>query len=152
VSAAENGLLIEKNIRGRTEMMVLERGFLHSHEVMKIVDLLKILQKYFTYGRELTFKCKAISQKVTRPIELYNLITDIGKRGVAIQRFKGLGEMNHDQLWETTLDPETRTLLQVKITDVEEAEEVFSTLMGAVVEPRKEFIQTNALKVENLDI
>jgi len=152
VSAAENGLLIEKNIRGRTEMMVLERGFLHSHEVMKIVDLLKILQKHFTYGRELTFKRKAISQKVTRPIELYNLITDIGKRGVVIQRFKGLGEMNHDQLWETTLDPETRTLLQVKITDVEEAEEVFSTLMGAVVEPRKEFIQTNALKVENLDI
>ena len=81
-----------------------------------------------------------------------NKIIEIGKKGVTTQRFKGLGEMNAEQLWETTLDPENRTILQVKIDQFDEADETFSTLMGNVVEPRREFIQENALKVVNLDV
>ncbi|MFT5703641.1 MAG: DNA gyrase subunit B [Rickettsiales bacterium] len=90
--------------------------------------------------------------KVYSPIALLNLINDIGKKGLSVQRFKGLGEMNAEQLWDTTLDPSNRTLLQVRINEYEDADEAFSILMGNVVEPRRDFIQENALKVVNLDV
>ena len=95
---------------------------------------------------------KEKEHNITGPISLVDAVMDAGKKGISMQRYKGLGEMNPEQLWETTLDPNVRSLLQVKINHIDGAEEVFSTLMGDLVEPRREFIQENALKVANLDI
>ena len=89
---------------------------------------------------------------VTRPSELLDAVLAAGRKGLSIQRYKGLGEMNAEQLWETTLDPEARTLLQVKIREADDADDLFGRLMGDVVEPRREFIQENALNVANLDV
>ena len=100
---------------------------------------------------ELSQKVDAKKHAVYGPFALATLLLEQGRRGIAINRYKGLGEMNAEQLWETTLDPTCRTLLQIKLSHAEEAEEVFSTLMGDVVEPRREFIQANALNVVNLD-
>jgi DNA gyrase subunit B len=90
--------------------------------------------------------------RITGPVSLVEAVMDIGRRGIDITRYKGLGEMNPDQLWETTLDPEIRSLLQVRVNHADDAEETFSTLMGDLVEPRRDFIQANALSVANLDV
>jgi DNA gyrase subunit B len=97
-------------------------------------------------------KLDSQEQSVAGPATAYDRIIAHGRRGLSVQRFKGLGEMNPDQLWQTTLDPSVRTLLQVKVGDSEDAAQVFSTLMGDVVEPRRDFIVGNALKVANLDV
>ena len=113
--------------------------------------LQKVLQDAFTETSVLTSK-QGLELKISGPVSFVDAIIAAGKKGITIQRYKGLGEMNPEQLWETTLDPEARSLLQVKIDHMEEADETFATLMGDVVEPRKEFIQENALNVVNLDI
>ena len=89
---------------------------------------------------------------ITRPTELLDAILAAGRKGLSIARYKGLGEMNAEQLWETTLDPEARVLLQVKVEDADVTDEIFTRLMGDIVEPRREFIQDNALNVANLDV
>ena len=101
--------------------------------------------------QEIQWSCRC-EFEITGPVSLVDAVLQLGRRGTAVQRYKGLGEMNPGQLWETTLDPNVRTLLQVRVKDVEEAGVVFSTLMGDVVESRRDFIQENALKVANLDI
>ncbi|MFP6733714.1 MAG: toprim domain-containing protein, partial [Rhodospirillales bacterium] len=108
------------------------------------------LQK--NYSRHGTLVAKETSFPITGPVSLIDAVMTVGRKGISIQRYKGLGEMNPDQLWETTLDPTVRTLLQIKATHADSAEDVFSTLMGDVVEPRREFIQENALNVVNLDV
>ena len=89
--------------------------------------------------------------KITSFQEFYDALISFGERSLNIQRYKGLGEMNPEQLWDTAMNPETRTLLKVNINDIEEAKDIFSTLMGDVVENRKKFIETNSLVAENID-
>ncbi|MED5574557.1 MAG: DNA gyrase subunit B, partial [Pseudomonadota bacterium] len=104
------------------------------------------------YGRYPTLHAKEEEIRISGPVELIEKVMELGKKGISVQRYKGLGEMNPEQLWETTMDENARTLHQVKISHTDEAGKLFSTLMGDLVEPRRDFIQTNALKVANLDV
>ncbi|MBR5599599.1 MAG: DNA topoisomerase (ATP-hydrolyzing) subunit B [Alphaproteobacteria bacterium] len=148
----ENGnISFYRTLRGVKEDHIVGASVLDSAEARMLNSMKEFLAKNFQNTLKLVAKGGG-EIVVAGPVTLVDAVMAQGKKGISIQRYKGLGEMNPEQLWETTLDPEARSLLQVKIDQLEEADEVFSTLMGDVVEPRKEFIQENALNVVNLDI
>ncbi|NFV78587.1 DNA topoisomerase (ATP-hydrolyzing) subunit B [Magnetospirillum aberrantis] len=144
------GWVLRRTLRGVTETHTLDAAIIRSAEARKLNDLSASLRE--TYSSAATLLVKERATAISGPVALVNAVMDQGKKGISIQRYKGLGEMNPEQLWETTLDPEARSLLQVKVAHGDDADEVFATLMGDVVEPRRDFIQTNALKVSNLDV
>ncbi|MDI2090305.1 DNA topoisomerase (ATP-hydrolyzing) subunit B [Commensalibacter oyaizuii] len=146
----DTGLEVARKVRGVKEAYYLPMSILKGKNVHWVNEHQDLLIRDFHTSAVLHIDNK--EEKVSGPSVIYERLLSSGKKGLAINRFKGLGEMNDDQLWNTTLDPATRTLLQVKIGDIEDADQVFTTLMGDVVEPRKEFIVNNALKVANLDI
>jgi len=145
----DGSLMFVRILRGVREEHVLDQGLIRSAEARALHAMSSELNEAFENPAVLIQKEK--SHEIKGPVQLIDTVMDLGKKGMNINRYKGLGEMNPEQLWETTLDESVRTLLQVKVNHFDEAEEVFSTLMGDVVEPRRDFIQENALKVSNLD-
>jgi DNA gyrase subunit B len=145
----DKGMRLARMLRGVEEVRTLDGKIMRGGEARRTGTFTQGLQD--VYNLPATLVRKDRTQMIFGPLDLLKAILDEGERGLSLQRYKGLGEMNPGQLWETTLDPDARTLLQVKIEDLAEADDLFTKLMGDVVEPRREFIQNNALNVENLD-
>ncbi|MEX0339031.1 MAG: DNA topoisomerase (ATP-hydrolyzing) subunit B [Arenibacterium sp.] len=145
----DHGIRLARILRGVEEVRTLDGPMLRSGEARRTGSFTQALQEI--YDQPATLERKDRTQVIHGPLTLLSAILDEGAKGLSLQRYKGLGEMNPGQLWETTLDPDARTLLQVKVDDMVEADDIFTKLMGDVVEPRREFIQANALSVENLD-
>ncbi len=170
----EGSVMVKRVWRGVTDAHPIEAGFLSSAEARKLAKL--AVENVEVYenpvrlvraaaaeevaetespeddGDEVAAPVVTAKDQITRPSELLDAVLTGGRKGLAIARYKGLGEMNAEQLWETTLDPDNRILLQVKVEDADVTDEIFTRLMGDVVEPRREFIQENALNVANLDV
>ncbi|AXC49194.1 DNA topoisomerase (ATP-hydrolyzing) subunit B [Paracoccus suum] len=145
----DGGIRLTRLMRGVEEARLLDGPMLRSGESRRLGALTPGLQEIYSQPARLIRKDR--ETPVHGPLSLLQTVFIEGEKGLSLQRYKGLGEMNPEQLWETTLDPEARTLLQVKIDDLAEADDIFTKLMGDVVEPRREFIQANALNVEHLD-
>ena len=150
VVSADGGLTMSRMVRGVAERYTLDPASLRSEDARRLDGLAEELGRRFAEPAKLKLDAQEVT--VPGPATAFDRIIAHGRRGLTVQRFKGLGEMNPEQLWRTTLDPAVRTLLQVKVGDTEDAAQVFSTLMGDVVEPRRDFIVGNALKVANLDV
>ncbi len=150
VVADGTGLTMGRVVRSVSEIYTLEPTALRSAEARWLAERAEVLGQKFSGPA--TMKLDSHEAVAAGPASAYDRILAHGRRGLTVQRFKGLGEMNPDQLWKTTLDPAIRTLLQVKVNDQSDAEQVFATLMGDVVEPRRDFIVSNALRVANLDV
>ena len=145
----DHGIRLARILRGVEEVRTLDGPMLRSGESRRAGSFTRSLQE--VYDLPATLVRKDRTNLIHGPLDLLAAILAEGEKGLTLQRYKGLGEMNPEQLWETTLDPDARTLLQVKIDDVAEADDIFTKLMGDVVEPRRIFIQDNALNVQHLD-
>jgi DNA gyrase subunit B len=143
------GFSFERTVRGVKDVAMIDDALLGSADARKLDEYAAKLQE--AYPRPGLLRRKDTETAIHGPVSLFEAVTDAGRKGVALQRYKGLGEMNPDQLWETTLDASERSLLQVKIKEVDEADDIFTKLMGDVVEPRREFIQDNSLSA-NVDV
>ncbi len=144
--AAEGGYILRRDWRGVADHHIIDAAFLASPEAPRLHTL--AMQEATSYRGNATLG----DRRITRPSDLLTAILDAGRKGLSVQRYKGLGEMNAEQLWETTLDPVARTLLRVDEGEADTADAIFTRLMGDMVEPRREFIQDNALNVANLDV
>ena len=145
------GYVLTRELRGVTQAAILDAGLLASAEARRLNERSKALAE--VYGKPALLVRKSEERQVSCPGELLDAVMATGQKGISqMQRYKGLGEMNADQLWETTLDRDARSLLQVTVKESDEADDIFVKLMGDVVEPRREFIQENALNVANLDV
>jgi DNA gyrase subunit B len=150
IEVTDSTIHISRLFQGLTDKYLVPFSLFQNRNIENILSLLEGMSELFNGNAFLQAQDSKI--KITSPNALAKVIMEYGKKGITLQRFKGLGEMNADQLWETTLDPETRTLLKVEIKDCEIADSMFSTLMGDIVEPRRNFINNNALNVHNVDI
>ncbi len=147
----DGGLTFEREVRGVREVHVIDGRLMASADARRLDRISPRLKEVYLKAATLLRK-DGTSLQIRSPMALLDAIFDIGRKGNTMQRYKGLGEMNPDQLWETTLDPSARTLLQVRVEHMDEANDLFEKLMGDVVEPRRAFIQDNALQVSNLDV
>jgi DNA gyrase subunit B len=137
------GFRFERTVRGVKDVAVIDHALLGSADARKLDEFAPSLQE--NYPRAGVLRRKGEEIPIHGPVSLFEAVTAMGRKNVALQRYKGLGEMNPGQLWETTLDTNARSLLQVKIKEADDADDIFTKLMGDVVEPRREFIQENAL-------
>ncbi|MFN3645696.1 MAG: DNA topoisomerase (ATP-hydrolyzing) subunit B [Gemmobacter sp.] len=145
----DHGIRLARVLRGVEEIRTLDGAVLRSGEARRLAQVAAGTRDAYGAGSRLVRKDR--ETPIQGPLDLLRAVLAEGEKGLTLQRYKGLGEMNPEQLWETTLDPDARTFLQVKIDDLAEADDIFTKLMGDVVEPRREFIQQNALSVEHLD-
>ncbi|WP_407049605.1 DNA topoisomerase (ATP-hydrolyzing) subunit B [Methyloraptor flagellatus] len=144
----DGGLVFSRTLRGVEETHWIDTALIHSADARKLDSYAARLKE--VYGKPSELRRKETGTEIHGPRDLLDAVFGFGRRGIALQRYKGLGEMNAEQLWETTLDPNARSLLQVKIREADDSEDIFTKLMGDEVEPRREFIQENALTA-NLD-
>ena len=146
----QGGFVFSRTIRSVTERHEFDANLLASADARKMRQMIDKAGGVFSGVAKLVRK--DATTEIFGPSALFGIVTAAGRKGISLQRYKGLGEMNPEQLWETTLDPNIRTLLKVEIKEVDEANLLFSELMGDLVEPRRDFIQDNALNVANLDV
>ncbi|HTT80347.1 MAG TPA: DNA gyrase subunit B, partial [Stellaceae bacterium] len=147
---AGEGLVFGRSVQGVDERRLIDAALLRSSEARRLDGESARLRQ--AYERPARLVARDKEYRIPGPSALVDAVIELGRRGIEVNRYKGLGEMNPEQLWETTLDPDARSLLQVRVSHADEAEETFSTLMGDLVEPRRDFIQQNALSVANLDV